>query len=486
MGWFYICATYRTTMKTMSFFGFLLFSAFTLSSCADTASAEKPKTTSATAQQIPFTNGVTSENKGSKQGPIELKGTHQNPQLKKIYLWNTYGRTNTLIDSASVSNGSFSFGTKTYNSGLYMIGINENNMASIILHPNEPVVEVSFKAGKMDSGAQAVQSKENEGYWSYMPREAALLKAIKDARIAASKSSIKAEFEKQIVAKEIELATLQGEMIAKYPNTFLAKLLTWKQEPFRSEKAKYWDNIDFSDESIIRTLALSDRIQNFMRSFSGGTESGFIDCIAQVAEKGKANPTVLEFALNQMMVGFYESGMENISTYIIDNYINGESCGDVDLTNIIKSNAESLTRLSIGNTPPNISGSTSDGKTVDLMKLAATKKYTLVMFWSSWCEHCQGEAPEVVACYEKWKSKGFEIVGYSVDTNKAAWEKAVTDRGFLFPNLCGFKQWDSKAAKDYRITKTPGFFLLDNTGKIVLKPKGIREVQAFLTKQLAQ
>jgi thiol-disulfide isomerase/thioredoxin len=473
-------------MNTMSLFGLLLSTALTFSSCSETASAEQTKATTSVVQTATFTNGTTAENKGNKRGPIEVKGSLQNTQVKKIYLWNTYGRTNTLIDSASVTAGAFTFGTKEYDSGLYMIGLSESNMASLILHPTESVVEVTFRAGRMDNGAQAIQSKENEGYWSYMPQEAAILKAIKDARIAANKSAIKAEFEKQIVLKETELAALQAEMIAKYPNTFFAKLLTWKQEPFRTEKAKYWDNIDFADESIIRTLALSDRIQNYMRSFSGGKEAGFIDCIAQVAEKAKANPLVLEFALNQMMIGFYESGMENISTYIIDNYINGESCGDVDLTNIIKSTAESLTRLSIGNTPPNINGPSIDGKNIDLMKLAATKKYTLVMFWSSWCEHCQGEAPEVVACYEKWKSKGFELVGYSVDTNRAAWEKAVADRGFVFPNLCGYKQWDSKAAKDYRITKTPGFFLLDNTGKIVLKPKGIREVQAFLSKQITQ
>jgi thioredoxin-related protein len=60
----------------------------------------------------------------------------------------------------------------------------------------------------------------------------------------------------------------------------------------------------------------------------------------------------------------------------------------------------------------------------------------------------------------------------------------VNDRRFTFPNVCGMKQWESPVAKDYRVTKTPAFFLLDNTGKIVLKPKGIREVQAFLAKNI--
>ena len=467
----------------MSIFGILLVAGMTFSSCGEKA-PEKKADLNTTAESIPFTNGVTEANKGNKRGVIEVKGSISAPAAKKMYLYSTYGRTNTKIDSVVVSNGTFSFGKKEYDRGVYMIGLADNNITPLILNPDETVVEVQFKSAKIDGGAVAVSTKENEGMWKYIPQEIALLKAIKDARVAAHKSSIKTEFEKQALNKEIELANLQGTLIKEYPNTYLAKWLTWKQEPNKTDKTKYWENIDFSDESIIRSLALSDRIQNFMRAFSGGKEAGFIDCIALIADKAKANNTVLEFSLNQMLIGFYESGMENISTYIIDNYINGDSCGDADLTNIIKSTAESITKLSIGNTPPNISGTLQSGGSFDLMSACAKNKYTLVMFWSSWCEHCQGEAPEVKACYEQWKGKGFELLGYSVDTNKMAWENAITSRGFTFPNLCGYKQWDSKAAKDYRITKTPGFFLLDSSGKIVLKPKGIREVQTFLSQNI--
>jgi peroxiredoxin len=401
-----------------------------------------------------------------------------------MYLYSTYGKTNTKIDSTAVTGNTFSFRSQELEQGIYMVGPNDNNLASIIVNPSEKTVEIGFRSGKLEGSLFATNSKENEGWAKYLPQETNYLKQIKDLRIAAAKSSIKGELEKQILQKEIELANLQGQLIGEYPNTHLAKILTWRQEPERSDIAKYWNNIDFSDESLIHGLILSDRIQNFMRSFSKGEESGFINCIATVAEKAKANDVVLEFSLNQMLIGFYESGMENISTFIIDNYVNGESCGDADLSNIIKSTAESIQHLSVGKTPPNITGTSSTGQNVDLYRTAGSKKYTLVMFWSSWCEHCKGEAPEVKHCYDQWSGKGFEIVGYSVDTQKALWESAITQRGFTFPNVCGMKQWDSKAAKDYRVTKTPAFFLLDSEKKIVLKPKGIREVQAFLSKNL--
>jgi peroxiredoxin len=469
-------------MKQMNLLGLILISAMSFGSCTEPTTTDKPATAVAAAPI--YTNGVTDANKGMKKGPIEVKGSMTVKNFKKMYLYALYGKTATKIDSCAITDGNWNFGKKEYEQGLYQIGVADANVTTIILNPAEPVVEIGFRGGKMEGSMYAISSKENEAWAKYIPQESALLKAIKDAKVSANKSTMKVEFEKQAAAKELELSELQAKMIGEYPNTHFAKLLTWKQEPERTEIAKYWDNIDFTDRSLLHGIVMSDRIQNFMRTFSKGEESGFINCVATVAEKGKADDVVLEFVLNQMLVGFYESGMENICTFIIDNYVNGDSCGDADLSNIIKSTAESIQKLSVGNTPPNIQMIALDNSQVDLYKLAAKNKYTLVMFWSSWCEHCKGEAPEVKAAYDQWHSKGFEILGVSVDNVSQAWEQAVKERGFTFPNVCGMKLWESKVAKDYRVTKTPAFYLVDSTGKIVLKPKGIREVQAFLAKNI--
>lgn len=473
-------------MKRMNIIAIYAAVVLAAAGCGDSPKTtdEQLEATVSTSSNPSFTNGITEKNAGMRKGDIELRGTMQAKGFKKMYLYNTYGKTNTLLDSTQIVEGKWDFGKVTIEQGVYMIGVAENNLAPVILNPEEKVVEIGFRSGKMDGSMIAISSNENKGWIAYQPQEAMLLKAIKDARIAGAKSSLKGEYERQVKEKEAELALLQANMIQEYPNTHFAKILTWKQEPEMTDINKYWGNIDFSDQSIIHGVVLSDRIQNFMRSFSKGTESGFINCIAVVAETAKADDMVMEFALNQMLIGFYESGMENISTFIIDNYINGDSCGDVDLSNIIKSTAESIQKLSIGSTPPNIKMTSSEGKAVDLFQLASKNKYTLVLFWSSWCEHCKGEAPEVKQAYENWHSKGFEILGVSVDNNKNAWLSALNERQFAFPNVCGMKLWDSPVAKDYRVTKTPAFYLIDATGKIVLKPKSIREVNSFLSQNI--
>lgn len=476
-------------MNKMNVLGLITASFLALNGCdsgngnSKKASGIAEMDTVKTTTQIPFTDGVTDSNKGLKRGKVQVKGTIIG-NSGKMYLYETEGKTNIKIDSVSIVGGAFDFGTDEYEAGMYMLGLSDQNMVAVILNPAEPTVEVGFRNMKLDGSLYAINSKENEGWVKYYPQEVALLKAVKDNMVAQAKSSIKEKFDDVIFQKQLELANLQGQLIKEYPGTFLAKLLTWKQEPYKTDKARYWNNVDFTDESLVHTLVMPDRIQNYMRAHSGGSESGFLNCVDLVVEKSKVNERVLEFNLYNMLGGFYESNMENISTYITDNYIFGEGCGDAEISNILKSKAEGIVNLRIGKVPPNMNMADLNGKNFDLRKTCAENKYTLIMFWSSWCEHCKGEAPEVSQYYNIWHPKGFEIVGVSVDTNVQLWKNAVQERGFTFPQVCGMKQWESKVAKDYKVTKTPTFFLLNSKGEIVLKPKGIREVNQWLSQNL--
>lgn len=419
------------------------------------------------------------------RGLLTVTGSMNAQKAGRVFLWESFGRNVAKLDSAQLVNGAFAFKEREVELGVYMVGFNENNMCPIILNPNERSIDLQFGSVKLESSMSSSNSRENQGWSDYMKQEPALLKAIKDAKVGAAKNpEKKLDFEKQLAAKEKELLNLQNKVISDYPNTQLARLIGWKQEPNRTDIRKYWDNVDFGDVSITRSRVLSDRIESFMRTFSKGSDSGFYSCIEVVVEAAKANDAVLEFALNQILVGFYESNMENVCMYIIDNYINGDACGDADLSNVVKSTAESIQRLSLGHIPPNIVLNDVQGAEVDLLVMAAKNKYTLVMFWSSYCEHCKGEAPEVTACFNAWNKKGFDILGVSIDRNADSWKAAVAERGFSFRNVCGMKDFQSPVAKDYRITRTPAFFLINSKGEIVLKPKSIREVQTYLSKNL--
>jgi len=109
----------------------------------------------------------------------------------------------------------------------------------------------------------------------------------------------------------------------------------------------------------------------------------------------------------------------------------------------------------------------TDGNNHKLSDYCGKGNYVLIDFWASWCGPCRAEMPNVKANYEKYHSKGFEIVGLSFDNNDAAWKKAIDDMGMAWVNLSDLQGWKSLAAQTYSIRSIPSSLLVDPEGKVV-------------------
>ncbi len=94
-------------------------------------------------------------------------------------------------------------------------------------------------------------------------------------------------------------------------------------------------------------------------------------------------------------------------------------------------------------------------------------KYVLIDFWASWCAPCRAENPNLKRAYDKYKTKGFEIVGISLDTDKKAWKRAIEKDELNWINLSDFKGWENELALKYKIKSVPSNMLLDKTGRII-------------------
>lgn len=109
------------------------------------------------------------------------------------------------------------------------------------------------------------------------------------------------------------------------------------------------------------------------------------------------------------------------------------------------------------------------GNNVSLSDYAGKGKVVLIDFWAAWCGPCRQEMPHVVEAYQKYKDKGFEVVGVSLDRNTEEWEQGIKDLNMTWPQMSDLKFWDTPVVELYAFRGIPHTVLLDREGKIIDK-----------------
>lgn len=407
---------------------------------------------------------------------------------KQVDLFRTEGKYKYKIDSTKVkADGTFIFDTKGLEKGYYKIALStESNIMDVIINPSESLVNIEFSQVRLEKGVNVITSNENKAYWEYKEKDNQIQKSIKalkqqrgQFRSQGNEAKIN-EMTNEINKKEKELFDHVQVIINKYPSTFFSKAMVASKSKNPSDKAAYFNDLDFTNENFIRTNVFAERFQDYIIKHSGHNEVGYYNAVDDIMKKAKVNEKVFEFALYNLLDGFYGSGLEDVATYIMEEYFYGEACGDIEINDLLRQKAELIKNLQIGNIPPDFTIKSNYGSEVNLKNTCANNKYTILMFWATHCPHCMRDLPGFVPVYNEYKPKGLEVIAVALDVNPTKWKNAVEEKGFNWLNVSQFKNYQSPVCKDYKINKTPSWFVLDRNMNIVAKPKGKYEVMKFL------
>ena len=167
-------------------------------------------------------------------------------------------------------------------------------------------------------------------------------------------------------------------------------------------------------------------------------------------------PVILRSASSKMSGDEIEACLEQLDARLMQS----------EIITDLKKKAEKLKKVATGEIAPDFTQNNPDGIPVSLSEMIGPD-LLLVYFWAAWCGECRQENHNVLALYNEFHDKGFEVLGVSLDRERDNWMQAISDDELGWTNISDLGYWDNEAADLYAVSSIPACFLLDPEGRII-------------------
>ncbi len=297
------------------------------------------------------------------------------------------------------------------------------------------------------------------------------------------------------------IALHDGDAVGGWADVILEKKANIKVQIFKDEEKKPVVESDGAEAQLYKEyMALEDKWNklegpswDIVREQKGTPEE-----IAAAQKELDSLSNEMHKAEKQFMIDHLPSGVSDMILVTIYDRAETEAekaellelfkkkCPDTPNYKMIVADIEAQKRGAVNAKYTDFTMEDPDGKKLSVSQFVKANKYTLVDFWASWCGPCRAEMPNVAKAYGKFHDRGLEIVGVSLDSDKAAWLEGLKRLGMSWPQMSDLKGWECEAATIYGVKAIPANVLIDRNGVIVAKDLREEELQTKLAELMPE
>ncbi|MDC0087067.1 TlpA family protein disulfide reductase [Polaribacter sp.] len=256
------------------------------------------------------------------------------------------------------------------------------------------------------------------------------------------------------------------------------------------EMIKAFRNLDYADTRLYKSGLFKDAIEShfWLLENSGNPLDNVFEemkiSIDAIFTKLSTNEKIFNQLTDYLFDLLERHSLFQASEYLALKVLNEGSC---TITDDLANQLETYRAMKKGNIAADMVFDKTNfvNPKITLTKLSDIKSnYTVVVFGASWCPKCNEELPEITKHYDKWKSKGIEVIFVAIEEGRNSFIDFA--ESLPFPSYSDGKKWESKIVKDYYIFSTPTMFLLDSKREIILRPNSVNQMDAWVNRYLIQ
>lgn len=258
---------------------------------------------------------------------------------------------------------------------------------------------------------------------------------------------------------------------------------TGQDRRYRYYKAHFFDNIDFSDDRILRTAIYHQKLKTFIETLVPQHPDSIIKDADYIIQKSKAHKELFKYTTAWILNKYAKNElvcMDKIYVHIADNYYLNGQADWVDNNQLIKikQSADAQRPCVCGAIGQNITAMDLNGQMRSLYDIKAD--YTILMFVESDCGHCQKELPKVYNYWLSVRDKGVGAMVLATDELTDHWKKYMVEKGYTEWINVVDPEYKSGYKQKYNVNSTPIIYVLGKNKEVLGKRMSADALPGYL------